>query len=183
PALIRWLPKPGAWMETFKQLMGFVLLGTVVYLFATISPAYFVPTLALVMGIWFACWIIGRVPVYEPASLQLRAWALGCVAAALVGWGAFTFLGPVKRLYEWRPFTPDAVAKLQAEGKTVMVDFTANWCLTCQLNFRGAINTRRVKSIVEKNGIAPVRADWTDRKDTIKRKLDEVNGKSNARLD
>ena len=59
-----------------------------------------------------------------------------------------------------------------------MVDFTADWCLTCQANFRSAINTQRVKEVVEKNGIAPVLADWTDNNDTIKQKLAELNSNS-----
>ena len=77
PGLVDALPKPGAWMETFKQLMGFVLLGTVVYLFSTINSDYFIPTLALVMGVWLACWIIGRVPIYEDTSKQVWAWVGG----------------------------------------------------------------------------------------------------------
>jgi len=175
PALVRWLPKPGEWMETFKQVMGFVLLGTVVYLFSTISADYFIPTLALVVGVWFACWIIGRVPIYEDTSKQIRQWSIGVAAAVAVGWLSFTYLGPVKHLYEWQPYTPDAIAKLQSEGKTVMVDFTADWCLTCQLNFRSAINTQRVKELVEKNQVAPLLADWTDKNETIKQKLAELN--------
>lgn len=178
PGLVRWLPKPGAWMETFKQLMGFVLLGTVVYLFATISADWFIPTLALMMAVWLACWIIGKVPVYEDTSKQLRAWGLGVAIAAAIGWGAFTFLGPVKHLYEWEAYSPDTIAKLQAEGKTVMVDFTADWCATCQTNFIFAINTQRVKELVEKNGVAPVLADWSDHNDTIKTKLAELNSNS-----
>jgi thiol:disulfide interchange protein len=178
PALVRWLPKPGDWMETVKQVMGFVLLGTVVYLFWTIKSDYFIPTLALVIGAWFACWLIGRVPIYEDAGKQIRAWAGGVAAAAAIGWAAFTYLGPERHLYEWQPYTPEAIAKLQAEGKTVMVDFTAKWCLTCHLNFRTAINTQRVKGVVEKNGVVPLLADWTDKSDTIKRKLAELDSNS-----
>ncbi|HZN33628.1 MAG TPA: thioredoxin family protein [Pirellulaceae bacterium] len=178
PGLVRWLPKPGEWMETFKQVMGFVLLGTVVYLFATISADYFIPTLALVIGVWFACWLIGRVPIYEDTGKQLRQWAIGIAAAAVTGWLAFTYLGPVKHLYEWQPYTPEAIAKLQTEGKTVMVDFTADWCLTCQANFRLAINTHRVKEVVEKNQVVPLLADWTDKNDTIKQKLADLNSNS-----
>jgi thiol:disulfide interchange protein len=178
PSLVRWLPKPGAWMETFKQLMGFVLLGTVVYLFATISADYFISTLALVMGVWFACWIIGRVPIYEPAIKQLWAWISGCAAAAIVGYLAFTFLGPAKHLYEWKAYSPDSIAKMQSEGKTVMVDFTADWCPTCQANFIFAINTPRVKEAVEKNGVVPMLADWSDYNVTIKAKLAELNSNS-----
>jgi thiol:disulfide interchange protein len=178
PALVRWLPKPGAWMETVKQLMGFVLLGTVVYLFATINAAWFIPTLALVMGVWLACWIIGKVPVYEDARKQAVAWGWGVAAAAVIGWVSFTYLGPVKHLYEWQPYSPDAAARLQAEGKTVMVDFTADWCLTCQSNFKFAINTHRVKEVVERNGVVPLLADWSDHNETIKNQLLALNSNS-----
>src|SRR3954467_1124133 len=85
PALVRWLPKPGEWMDTVKQLMGFVLLGTVVYLFSTINAAYFIPTLSLVVGAGLACWIIGRVPVYEDFQKQARQWTLGLASAAVIG--------------------------------------------------------------------------------------------------
>jgi thiol:disulfide interchange protein len=178
PGLIRWLPRPGEWMETFKQLMGFVLLGTVVYLFSTIPSDYFIPTLATVVGVWFACWVIGRVPPYEPLPRQLRAWAAGLAAAGIIGWASFQYLGPTQHLFEWQPYQPDAIARLQQEGKTVMVDFTADWCLTCQANFRFAINTPRVQQIVRQHGVVPMLADWTDQNDTIKQKLAELNANS-----
>jgi thiol:disulfide interchange protein len=178
PGLVKWLPKPGIWMEYFKQLMGFLLLGTVVYLFATINADWFIPTLALMMGVWLACWIIGKVPVYESAGKQIAAWAGGCALATLIGWAAFTYLGPVKHLYEWQPYAPAEIARLQEAGKTVMVDFTAKWCLTCQWNFKRAINTPNVKSVVEKNGIVPMLADWTDRNESIKARLEELNSRS-----
>jgi thiol:disulfide interchange protein len=178
PGLVRWLPKPGSWMETVKEIMGFVLLGTVVYLFSTLNHEYFIPTLATIVGVWLCCWLIGQVPVYEDLGKQARQWIFGVASAAAIGWLSFTFLSPQKHLYEWQPYSPDAVAQLQSEGKTVMVDFTADWCLTCQLNFRAAINTHRVKEIVEKNGIAAVLADWTDHNDTIKNKLAELDSRS-----
>jgi thiol:disulfide interchange protein len=130
------------------------------------------------MGVWLACWIIGRVPVYEDAGKQLRQWAIGLAAAAAIGWLSFEFLGPVRHLYEWQPYSPATVARLQSEGKTVMVDFTADWCLTCQVNFKYAINTRRVKQLVEKNGVVPVLADWTDYNDLIKQQLANLNSNS-----
>jgi thiol:disulfide interchange protein len=178
PALVRWLPKPGSWMETVKEIMGFVLLGTVVYLFSTLSHEYFIPTLATVIGVWLCCWLIGQVPVYEDFGKQARQWILGLASAVAIGWLAFAFLSPQKHLYDWQPYSPEAVAKLQSEGKTVMVDFTADWCLTCQANFKFAINTRTVQAAVEKNGVVAVLADWTDNNETIKNKLAELNSRS-----
>lgn len=135
-------------------------------------------TLALMMAVWLACWIIGQVPVYEEAGKQLRQWGIALAAATAIGWLSFTCLGPVRHLYEWKPFSPQTVAQLQSEGKTVMVDFTADWCLTCQVNFRTAINTHRVKDVVEKNGVVPVLADWSDYNETIKQQLTELKSNS-----
>jgi len=59
-----------------------------------------------------------------------------------------------------------------------MVDFTADWCLTCQANFKFVINTERVKQLIDRNGVAPVLADWTDMNDTIKQQLNELNSNS-----
>src|SRR5262249_33690696 len=93
-------------------------------------------------------------------------------------WFSFTFLGPTVHLYKWEPYSPEAVASLQAQGRTVMIDFTADWCATCRWNFWWAINTRRVKQVVEKNGVAPVLADWTDLNEAIKQKLNDLDSNS-----
>jgi len=131
-----------------------------------------------VIGVWLACWIIGRVPVYEDFQKQVRQWTLGLASAAAIGWFSFSFLAPEKHLYPWHSFSPETIARLQGEGKTVMVDFTADWCLTCQANFKLAINTRRVMELVEKNHVVAVLADWTDHNDAIKHQLEELSSKS-----
>ncbi len=90
PKLVGFLPKPGAWMETFKQVMGFVLLGTVVMLLTFIQPSYYViPLISLLIGLWAGLWWVGRVPIYEPWTKQLRGWAEGTAFVALVWWISF----------------------------------------------------------------------------------------------
>ena len=143
PELLRFLPKPGRWMETVQQLMGFLLLATVVYLFTTLSTAYFISTLTLLVGLWFACWWIGRTPLTAPAGWRLAAWLGGPTVAALVGLFAFTLLIQESKIH-WQAFSPEALARARAEGKTVMVDFSANWCLTCKTNLKFAIETDAV---------------------------------------
>jgi thiol:disulfide interchange protein len=172
PELIRLLPRPGAWMNTFRQLMGFLLLATMVYLFTTLKEAYFVPTLALLVGLWFACWWIGRTPLTASDFQKNAAWIGGPAVAILVGVFAFTMLFQASKI-PWQPFSPEALAHARAEGKTVMVDFSADWCLTCKTNLKFAIETNAVRDLVASNDVVPMLADWTDRSQAIK---DTLNG-------
>ena len=173
PQLIRYLPRPGAWMETVKQVMGFLLLATVVYLFNTMSARYFVPTLALLVGLWFACWWIGRTPLTAAPRWQFAAWLGGPAVAVLVGWFAFTVMLEESKIV-WQPFSPESVQRAQAEGKTVMVDFSANWCPNCKSNLKFAIETDAVRSLIASNGVVPMLADWTDPSPTIKKALNDL---------
>lgn len=177
PELIRFMPKPGAWMDTFKQLMGFLLLGTVVFLFSTISAAHFVPTLTLLVGLWFACWWIGRTPITAGRAANVTAWVGGTMVAAAIGLFAFTLLLHESKM-PWRPFSPEALAQARAEGKTVMVDFTADWCLTCKTNLKLSIDTERVRQRVQENGVLPMLADWTNESPMIKRALNDLGKNS-----
>jgi thiol:disulfide interchange protein len=177
PKLIAFLPKPGVWMDTLKQIMGFLLLGTVVYLFWTMSPHFFVPTLALLVGLWFACWWIGRTPLTAGSSKRWTAWLGGLTVAALIGLFAFMFL-LTKPKIPWLPFSPATLAAARAEGKTVMVDFTANWCLTCQTNSKITIETEPVHELIQENQVVPLLADWTDRSPVIKKALNGLGRNS-----
>jgi thiol:disulfide interchange protein len=177
PELIRFLPRPGAWMETVEQLMGFLLLGTVVYLFTTLAAVYFVPTLALLVGLWFACWWIGRTPLTASSGRRMAALVGGPGAAALVGVFAFVVLFQEPKI-AWQKFSPAAVEEARAEGKTVMVDYSADWCLTCKWNLKFAIETDAVRRLVDNNRVVPMLADWTDHSPTIKKSLNDLGRNS-----
>jgi thiol:disulfide interchange protein len=178
PSLVSWLPKPGQWMETLKHLLGFVLLATVVYLFSTINQDYFLATLAMLFGIWFACWLVGHVPAYAERKARFTAWAGGLAVATAVGFGSFSLLTPSQSPLPWQPYSPQALAMARAQGKTVLVDFTADWCLTCKTNLKVAINREEVRQLVEQNDVVTLLADWTDKNDTIKQALLELNSQS-----
>ena len=108
----------------------------------------------------------------------MRAFAGGAAIATAVGVFAFTVLVPGKELLPWQPYSKAQLAQLTSSGKTVMVDFTANWCLNCKWNSRVAINTTDVEAVVLKNGVVPLLADWTHESDEIKSSINALGSNS-----
>jgi thiol:disulfide interchange protein len=178
PALVRWLPRPGAWMETLKEVLGFVMLGTVVFLFTFLDHDWFVPTFALLVGIWMACWWVGRAQERQAGAIGFDRWLQAGAIAATVGTLAFLFLGPVQSVIAWEPFSRERLADLRRKGATVLVDFSADWCMTCKYNLATAIETSKVKAEIERNRVVPLLADWTDGSPEIKTMLESLQSKS-----
>ena len=175
PRLLRFVPKPGAWMETFKQAMGFLMMGTVVVLVWIFGRQAGNDAVAFLLGglvlLGLAAWLYGRAtaPGRErpaPVSLALAALcallglALGLSqarAAARAPAGEAVVEGGIA----WQPWSPEAEAAARAAGKAVFVDFTAAWCLSCQVNERVALRSPAVAERFERHGIAAFKADWT----------------------
>ena len=178
PQAIRWLPKPGAWMDTLKQILAFPLLLTVVYFVAMIAPDYRIATLTLLIVVWFACWLIGRVPAYAEAYRLRSAWLAGAATILIGAVASFAFLGPIHHDVPWIPYNEATLAKHRSEGKTVMVEFTARWCLTCQTNMKFAIDRPRVAELLDENGVVPLLADWSEPSEEIFSKIKELESLS-----
>ena len=128
PKLIAFLPKPGAWMNTFKHLMGFVLMGTAVFIFSFLNEDYIIKALALLVSLGFACFWIGQNPFGASWITKARSWAEGALVVAVTIAGMF-FVLPMLSVYElaWEPFTRATLDQHLAQGNTVLVDFTADW--------------------------------------------------------
>jgi suppressor for copper-sensitivity B len=178
PVLVRFMPKPGAWMGTFKEILGFVMLGTVAYLFTFLGHDYFVPTFTMLIGIWAACWWVGKAQEANGGTIGFGRWVQAATLATVIGSLAFFFLGPVKSVIEWEPFSRQRLAELRRDGATVLIDFSADWCPTCKFNLATAIETRKVKSAIDENRVVPLLADWTDGSPEIKDMLATLQSKS-----
>ena len=176
PKLLEVLPAPGAWMETFKQFMGFPMLVVAVWLIGVLSRQLDVAglqwSLAAVVLLALACWILGRYTGFDKAGSTRSK---GRIAAALV------FALSVSMAYQasGKRATPsqiqiqDVIAAKQAEGKNVFVDFTAEWCVTCKVNERTTVKTKKTQAFFEKNNIELVFADWTNQDPAITKLLKE----------
>ncbi|MCG3125737.1 MAG: Thiol:disulfide interchange protein DsbD [Phycisphaerae bacterium] len=164
PAWLRYLPKPGAWMVTFKELMGFVLLGTLVWLLsilhALLDEAGFMAGLVFLCAVGMACWLIGKLDLNSPRRRTV-AFYLYSAAILVIGWfGGQQVFGAWQKI-PWQKWEPGLAEKLAGEGYTVYVDFTANWCLTCQTNKRWILETNAVRQRLIEANVYPLKADFT----------------------
>lgn len=182
PSIARMIPKPGVWMEHVKQGLGFALLAIIVWWYLPmIESGYLMATLFAAIGVALGCWMIGKVPPYAEGRTKLLTWSGAAASIAVVSYLAFAYLGPLNAkelILPWKPYTAEALAEAQAKGQTVMVDFTADWCLNCKVNLATAIDTKAVNEVVQKNDVVVLLADWSDRNEQIKRKLQELNSNS-----
>jgi thiol:disulfide interchange protein len=109
---------------------------------------------------------------------RLAAWTGGLASAALIGFLAFRYLAPGPPVLAWEPYDETRLKQLQSEGRTVLIDFTAKWCVNCIVNYNVAINTAKTSKLVDELNAVPMLADWTDNNEEIKNKLLELNSNS-----
>ena len=128
PKLISWLPKPGKWMGTFKEVTGFILMATVVFLLSGFSEKprseYMVAILSLMLVIAFGCWWIGRIPFSAKLGEQLKGWGWGLGIIAVGAFAAFTFLVPSEYKLDWQEFSKARLGELRDQNRLVFIDFT-----------------------------------------------------------
>lgn len=222
PSLIRFLPRPGAWMETFKHLMGFVLVGTVVWLMSSLSTQLVLPTVAALLSVAIACWVYGRTPITASKDVWVQTYVL---CGAIIAGGAtfsYGYLLPdvfepryqsevanaandqtaeayqdlVARLISSDPeerdqllrgatvaqhvtddpyqdFTLNKLGQVAVEqGRTVLVDFSADWCINCKFFEKTVLHSERVEAALDESEIVTMYGDFTDKPqwldDTIK---------------
>jgi len=190
PGWLRFVPKPGRWMERFKVAMGFPMLATAVWLFDLTVPAYgdggvlwvglFLVSLALAAWVWgefvqrgqsrkgLAVAVVllllgGGYAVGLESQLQWRRPPAASTNPDVV-WDSPDGLA-------WHRWTPEAVADARTSGKLVLVDFTAKWCLTCKANKRLAIDIPSVRAKLEESDGIAFRADYTNKDPRIAAEL------------
>jgi thiol:disulfide interchange protein DsbD len=169
PGLLRLLPRPGAWMVTFRQFLAFPMFASALWLLWVISfqsgsnGVLFVGIAMIALA--FGVWALGREGVIWKIVAILAF--IGTVAAT--GWvarlPAVTSTQTVSAREE--VWSPSRVAELRAEGRAIFVDVTAAWCVTCQVNKMRVLNDGEVQAAFDRFNVVQMRADWTNRNETI----------------
>jgi thiol:disulfide interchange protein len=193
PAWLKFLPKPGAWMEKFKIAMGFPMLATAAWLFNLASGSYGKNVLWLglfLVVIAFAAWIFGE---FFQRGRKRRGTALVITLILLIGGYAYALenqlrwrepvaetsaTGSLKESpdgIDWQRWSPEAVARARSEGRPVLVDFTADWCLTCQVNKKTSIEIPSVRAKLKTINAVAFTGDYTRTPDSITTELQRYN--------
>jgi thiol:disulfide interchange protein DsbD len=186
PPLTRLLPRPGAWMETFRKALAFPMYAAAAWLVWVLAqqtdPEGLARALAAAVLLGLAAWLVGGAQRRSGLGTTGRAWwGLGALALALclgaAAWGAYP-AAPTRQAQgaggalAAQPWSPERLASLRAQGRPVLVNFTAAWCVTCQVNERAAFSTSEVAQAFKRSGAAYLVADWTNRNAAIAQALE-----------
>ena len=181
PEWMKYMPKPGTWMERFKESLGFLLMATTVWLLYVLKGL--VRTDALIGAIAFllvlsvSCWIIGNfINLSSSTNRRITVWSIAIALTGLGYWAVMVHYFPElqgtvatvarepensKEGIQWQKFTKEDLKKQLDANKTVFIDFTANWCLTCKANEATIIDTAAVREKFKALNVVPLKADWT----------------------
>jgi thiol:disulfide interchange protein DsbD len=200
PAWTRLLPKPGAWMELLRQAVSVPIFITVIWLAWVVAQTYGATLLAALLGSFLllaiAGWFLGRWPTKRWATAVAVLIAI-CAAALSVLASidservvpGFQASGPLEfqmnpQEYSnlqhatgssWEPWSAATVSRYQAQDRPVFVDFTASWCLSCQVNERVALTKPEVQAAFQSANVALLKADWTRHDESITAALTALN--------
>ncbi|MDZ4724356.1 MAG: protein-disulfide reductase DsbD family protein [candidate division Zixibacteria bacterium] len=190
PRLLKFLPKPGQWMESLKQFMGFLLMATVLFL------AYILGAQVGLIGVLFlfagllilaiAAWVYGRWGHFAASARSKLIASVTTVVLIAIGLGlTLSFVSSSEPTtlqaatgLPWEVYSPERLAELRQSNTPVFIDFTAAWCLSCQVNERVALHSQEIVDKFASLGVVPLKADWTNRSEQITQALAQFNRNS-----
>lgn len=177
PAAIKIIPKPGDWMITFKELMGFLLFATSIYLLRTLY--FLLDGSAFINVIWFlltltvGCWIYGRFA--GPSASTAKQWLWTIVALAIIFGTGHYFINFENNpsAAGWQVFTEETFEQYRAEEKPIFIDFGAEWCLTCKTNEGTVLHTEAIMQVFKDNNVELLFGDNTKKNEVVEKWLAE----------
>jgi thiol:disulfide interchange protein DsbD len=187
PAWARLLPKPGVWMDVLKQAVAVPIFATVIWLAWVLAQAYGAGLLAVLLASFLllaiAGWFLGRWQAKRWASVVASLVVLGSIALSVISARSVVIPGfdtdhvltmkiDAAPGSFWDGWSAEKVAKYQAAGQPVFVDFTASWCLSCQVNERVALTKPEVMEAFKVHNVVLLKADWTRQDEGITKALE-----------
>ena len=161
PGLLNRLPKPGKWMELFKQGIGFLLLVIAAKLITALPEARLSGVLYFAVVLGFCAWMWGTWVGY--GTKPARKWLVRAVAAALaVATGWFFLPAPAHGLIDWQDYDGGSVRTALERERPVLIKFTADWCLSCQAVERTVYSRKDIADLIDQKDVLAIKADTTE---------------------
>lgn len=187
--LLKLIPKPGAWMEDFKHIMGFLLFGFAIYLMVGLPKDMILSTIGLCTFLAFAVIVYTRFSPFGSTIKRKLIVGLISILIAVSGWhinfnvlhsfiSEDDALKAKKDSKKWEEFTPEKLKEAHCMGQHVIVDFTANWCMNCQFNKITVYHSKEVNELIEKKNILPLKADLTRKNPAAESLLHHLGSRS-----
>lgn len=181
PRAFKWLPKPGAWMETLKQFLAFPMFATVLWLLWVLGhqagiEGWFLAALVLFL-ISFCLWFAK----VSPRKVQILIWILalsGLSFALIQAKNLQSTSQKTAAARDWVNFDQEKINQARMNDQPVFVDFTAAWCITCQVNKKAVLETEAAAELFRKNNVLIMRGDWTNNDEVITQALAAFNRNS-----
>ena len=170
PGLVNWLPKPGMWMVHFKQFTGFVLMGTTIWVLYATEEAWRIPMMIVMLAIALFVWMSSNFTSHnQPFRRKLATTAFALIAAMPVALGGLWMLqrATTPSEMQWVKFSEEKLIELRQDGKPMLIDFTADWCVICKLNELNALDREETVEFVKEHGFTPMMADFSRGSDEI----------------
>lgn len=165
PRLLAYIPKPGAWMDRFKQLLAFPLYATALWLCWIIGRQTGANGMAAILGgvlaLTFALWLWRFGVLARTLAAASLALALAVLGSPLLS-ASTAAKANVSAGKDWEPYSTEKLAQLRAAGTPVFLNATADWCITCLTNEKVALSSAAVKDSFRRNGVTYLKADWTN---------------------
>lgn len=185
PKALAWLPKPGAWMVTFKEALSWPLFLTSIWLLWVLAQQVgYLGVIGMLICITLSAFFIWLHAHFKSEKAQSRVLILGFTLALALGWAWVTTLSDASMAQSqpttsnWEAFDPKRVEASRLAGDAVFIDFTAAWCITCQVNKRRVLDTQDIELLFAKHAVKLFRADWTNRDPVITQALAEYGRNS-----
>jgi thiol:disulfide interchange protein DsbD len=185
PTLLSFLPKPGAWMETFKQFMAFPMWASALWLLWVLSGQVDPDTVILVLigglSISLALWLLER----NTSEIMLLKWLVRLAVLAIFALSILilptSYSTQTSQNQQDITYSEELLTEYRDDNELIFLNFTADWCITCKVNESVALNSEEVKALIKQKNIRYLEADWTRKNEAIAKKLEEF-GRSGVPL-
>ena len=185
PTLLSFLPKPGAWMETFKQFMAFPMWASALWLLWVLSGQVDPDTVILVLigglSISLALWLLER----NTSEILLLKWLVRLAVLAIFALSIWilptSYSTQTSQNQQDITYSEELLTEYRDDNELIFLNFTADWCITCKVNESVALNSEEVKALIKQKNIRYLEADWTRKNEVIAKKLEEF-GRSGVPL-